>query len=52
MHEYVDRLIRCGFAPCEAYKVCYSMMKEFGEAELEVYINSIESSVYNSPYVD
>lgn len=52
MREYIDRLIRCGFSAHEAHSVYYSMIKEFGEAELEVYINTIECSVYGVPYVD
>ena len=49
MREYIDRLIRCGLSAHEAHSVCYNMIKEFGEAELEVYINTIECSVYGGP---
>lgn len=52
MQEYMDRLIGCGFPPHEAYTVCNTFMKEYGEAELEVFVKSIEASAYGVPYVD
>lgn len=52
MGQYVDRLIKCGMPPHEAYNTCESIIKGMGEAELEVYINIIESTIYGAPYVD
>lgn len=52
MREYVDRLIRCGFAPHDAFSTCNRLIRDYGEAELEVFVSSIESTAFGVPYVD
>lgn len=52
MTEYISRLIRCGFAPHEAFVTCNNIIKDFGEAELEVFIESIECTTYGVAHVD
>jgi hypothetical protein len=42
MHDYIQRLVRCGFPADEAYQTVYSMLKEFGTTGLEDFIKGIE----------
>lgn len=42
MEDYINRLVRCGYAHYTAYNICHSFMREFGYKELEEYIQSIE----------
>lgn len=46
MNEKVERLIRCGFAPHDALRMCKAMVKDFGFKELEDFVSSVEGDVY------
>lgn len=42
MQNYVDRLIRCGYSPSDAYSTCHSFIREFNTNFLELFILSVE----------
>lgn len=43
MAEYwINRLINCGYSPCNAYITYYDFLKKFSEKELEEFIESME----------
>ena len=46
MSEYIERLIRCGFPPDEAYNTAYAFIKDFGVVGLEDYLTGIEQERY------
>lgn len=46
MNEYVLRLEKCGVSASRAYRFCFDFMKNFGLAELELFIRDIEAEVY------
>lgn len=50
MEDYINRLVRCGYAHYTAYNICHSFMREFGLKELLEFIESIERD--NSENVD
>lgn len=51
MQEYVDRLIRCGLSPSEAYSTCVSFIKHFSLLDLQMFISSIEKERQEAPNV-
>ena len=44
--NYIERLHRCGISVSEAARTVYDMQKNFGWAELEEYIRSMEADCY------
>lgn len=42
MQEYMERFMRCGIPPHEAMRTIKAMLRDFGSAELEELIKSIE----------
>lgn len=42
MQSYMSRLVKCGFRPYEASKICNHMLKNFDSNDLELLIASIE----------
>lgn len=46
MHDYIQRLIRCGYPADEAYQTVYAMLKDFGAVGLEDFIQGIEKERY------
>ena len=46
MSDYVQRLIRCGYSPSEAYSTCYNFIKEFSIRDLQTFITCLEEE-YN-----
>lgn len=42
MNDYINRLVRCGYAHYYAYKICISFMREMSLKDLEDFIQSIE----------
>lgn len=45
MEEYVQRLIRCGYSPCDAYFTYHNFMREMGCNALDSFISSLEKEV-------
>ena len=42
MNEYIERLVRCGYAHYTAHNICHSFMRELGLKELQEFVESIE----------
>lgn len=42
MQKYVNRLIKCGYSPVDAYNMCVNYLKDFSILDLEMLISSIE----------
>lgn len=45
MWNYVNRLIRCGFAPHTAYCFYWDFVKNFTESDLENFISGLEKDL-------
>ena len=45
MQEYIERLIRCGLSPCNAYITYHDFLRKYGfsHKELDEFINSMET---------
>lgn len=45
MSEYIQRLIRCGYSPSDAYRTCYNFIKEFNMSILQKFISDLEKGL-------
>ena len=45
MQEYIDRLIRCGYSPCDAYFTYHSFVRELNVNALDAFIASLEKDI-------
>lgn len=54
MEEYINRLIRCGYSPCDAYLTYHQFLKEhgFSHKELDEFLSSLEEKERGEIHVD
>lgn len=42
MKEYVERLVRCGYAPEKAIEICRDFSKNLRAYDLELFVKTVE----------
>lgn len=46
MQEFINRLIHCGYSPCDACSLYRDFMKEYDIYILDDFISSLEEDLY------